>query len=416
MTLPGPQQNTPTDGAVLVLGGGTRLPDALRAHGLYVVYGGAPEEFTPAHRAACDEAWLLADASEDDWVRRATALHRQLPLRRAVTVRERFLVTASRINDACGLGGNPLDTVLALKDKSLMRRRLEDGGDSRAVRARLMRDPADLDAFVTTAGLPVVLKPRDGSASEGITIVRDADGVRAARQDIAARPGRLLAEEFLDGPEFSVETHSADGRHEVLAVTEKFTGEHSVEIGHVVPARVGADDRAALETATRAFLDTIGLTEGPAHTEIILTPRGPRVVESHNRPGGDGIVDLVRHVCGVDVRDLLAAQVAGAPAPTAGTDPAGAAATWFLTAAPGIATEVSGWETAAGMPGVTDVSPAVTAGDTVTPLRGSGDRCGSVTAVAATPDEALDRARRALAHVVVRTEAAPRNPQETHHP
>ncbi|MFI1801971.1 carboxylase, partial [Streptomyces sp. NPDC020379] len=148
-----------------------------------------------------------------------------------------------------------------------------------------------------------------------------------------------------------------------------------------------------------------------AHTEIILTAAGPRVVESHNRPGGDGIVDLVRHVHGADIRDLLAARTAGADAPAADGVPAGAAATWFLTAEPGVATEVSGWETAAGQPGVVAVSPGIRAGDTVSPLRASGDRCGSVTAVGATPDEALARARAALALVTVRT--APSYPQST---
>ncbi|MEV6671214.1 ATP-grasp domain-containing protein [Streptomyces sp. NPDC051162] len=397
--------------SVLVLGGGTRLPEALRGHGMYVVYGGTPEEFTPAHRAACDEAWLLAEGSEDDWVRRAVALHQVVPFRRVVTVRERFLTAAARIADALGLGGNPLETVLALKDKSLMRRRCEAVGDGAAVRARLLHEPDDVDAFVARAGLPVVLKPRDGSGSQGIVVVRDAAGVRSARLRVGALPGATLAEEFLDGPEFSVETFSYDGAHELLAVTEKFTGEGAVEIGHVVPARISADGRAALTEATFRFLDAMGFVEGPAHTEIILTAAGPRVVESHNRPGGDGIVDLVRHVHGADLRDLLAARTAGAPAPAPDGDPAGAAATWFLTAGPGVATEVSGWEAAAGQPGVVAVSPGIRTGDTVSPLRTSGDRCGSVTAVGATPDEALAHARDALALVTVRT--APSYQQST---
>ncbi|MFF5128915.1 ATP-grasp domain-containing protein [Streptomyces syringium] len=388
--------------SVLVLGGGTRLPKALRGHGMHVVYGGTPEEFTPAHRDACDEAWLL-DGSEDDWVSRAVALHQVVPLHRVVTVRERFLTAAARIGDALGLAGNPLDTVRALKDKSLMRLRAESLMEQGAVRARLMHTPGDVDAFVARVGLPVVLKPRDGSGSEDIAIVRDEDAVRTARQRVHALPGALLAEEFLDGPEFSVETFTAEGRHRILALTEKFTAAGAVEVGHVIPARIGADDRAALEEATRRFLDGMGFVEGPAHTELILTANGPRVVESHNRPGGDGIVDLVRHVSGVDIRDLLAAQVAGAEPPAPAADPAGAAATWFLTAAPGVATEVSGWDATAAMPGVVSVSPGTRVGDTVSPLRGSGDRCGSVTAVAATPDDALLRARAALALVTLRT-------------
>jgi biotin carboxylase len=374
---------------------------------MYVVYGGTPEEFTPSHRGTCDEAWLLAEGGEENWVRRAVALHREVPFRRVVTVRERFLTVAARIGDALGLDGNPLDTVLTLKDKSLMRQSFDCHVDADAVRAEVMHTPGELDAFVARVGLPVVLKPRDGSGSEGIRILRDAQDVNAARQRIRARPAGLLAEEFLDGPEFSVETFSHGGRHRILAVTEKFTGDNAVEVGHVVPARISPAEQSMLEDTARRFLDVIGLVEGPAHTEIILTPNGPRVVESHNRPGGDGIVDLVRHVTGLDIRDLLAAQIAGVtlPKPTEGT--AGAAATWFLTAAPGIVTEVSGWDAASRQPGVVAVSAGIRAGQTVASLRSSDDRCGSVTAVAAAPDEALARVRTALSLVTVRTGTVP---------
>jgi biotin carboxylase len=48
-------------------------------------------------------------------------------------------------------------------------------------------------------------------------------------------------------------------------------------------------------------------------------------------------------------------------------------------------------------------TPDVSPGDTVLPLRGSDDRCGSVIAVGETPDEALERARAALARVRVVT-------------
>ncbi|MFF9143597.1 ATP-grasp domain-containing protein [Streptomyces sp. NPDC014861] len=395
----------PGRAAVLVLGGGTRLPAALRGHGRHVVYFGTPEEFTPAHHEACDEAWLLSGGSEDAWVRRAVALHREVPFQQVVTVRERFLVAAARITDALGLGGNSLDTVRTLKDKALMRESLRALSGEGGVRAGLMRTGADVDAFAAESGLPLVLKPRDGSGSEGVLVARGEEDLAAARARVEREPGALLAEEFLDGPEFSVETFSRAGIHEVLAVTEKFTDSRRVEIGHVVPARVDEERRAALADAACRFLEAVGLAEGPAHTEIILTAAGPRVVESHNRPGGDGIVDLVRHVTGRDVRDLLAARIAGVDvAPASGR--AGAAATWFMTADPGVVAEVTGLETAAGHEGVVGVSCDVERGDEVRPTASSGDRCGSVTALGGTADEALARARAAAAAVVIRREEA----------
>lgn len=61
-----------------------------------------------------------------------------------------------------------------------------------------------------------------------------------------------------------------------------------LEIGHVV-SDVSSDDESAMARLESHFLETVGRTDGNSRTEVIVTPCGPRIVESHNRPGGDGI-------------------------------------------------------------------------------------------------------------------------------
>ena len=395
---------SPRKPAVLVLGGSTRLPGALRERGMHVVFFGTHAEFTPAHREICAEAWLTdTPQGEEFWLGRARLLYREVPFVRAVTGREHFLITTARINDALGLGGNPLKTVLALKDKALMREHLTAFPDAvPPVRSRVLREPAELSGLVRDWGLPLIVKPRDKASSEGVQVLRDEAAVEIARRRVQEAPEALIVEEFLQGPEFSVETFSHAGRHDVYTVTEKFTGEGCVEIGHVVPARITEADRAVLAAAAQRFLDVIGLVEGPGHTEIILTEHGPRIVESHNRTGGDGIPDLVRHVCGVDMRDLLAAQIAQRPFPEP-QPRSPSAATWFLIGEPGTVTSVKGWDVAAEQPGVVTASQTADVGDLVRPLGSSADRCGSVIALADTGDEALARAQEAIAQVSLQT-------------
>jgi biotin carboxylase len=390
---------------ILVMGGGTRLPGALHRNGVRVIFAGTPDEFTPAHQEICSEAWLMDTLEEEIWIRRATLLHREFPFQLAVSLRERFLTCAAKINDALGLGGNPLATVLALKDKASMRELLaaDVASPGTAVRAKLLTTPEDLTTFIADVGLPIILKPRDGTGSEGVSVLRDPDDLGSACHQIESGPGALLAEEFLVGPEFSVETLSHGGRHQVLAVTEKFIGEGLVEAGHLIPARLSDPVRAGLSMATREFLDTIGLIDGPAHTELILTVQGPRIVESHNRNGGDGITDLVRHAYGADPRDSFAAQLAHGVAPEV-MEASAAAAVWFLTAAPGLVTEMTGWDHAASAAGVVALAPQVAVGDTVNSLAGSDDRCGWVMAVGTSGDEALARARNASALIEIYTD------------
>ena len=143
---------------------------------------------------------------------------------------------------------------------------------------------------------------------------------------------------------------------------DKLPGGGVVELGHVVPAALTPGDRTAVTELVTAVLDAVGLVEGPAHTEVIVTADGPRVVEAHSRRGGDRINELVRLVHGVDLEEAtyrlaLGGEGPGAPAPQ------GAAAIRFLTATPGLVTAVTGAGAAGAIDHGFEVLPAVVAED-----------------------------------------------------
>jgi biotin carboxylase len=134
----------------------------------------------------------------------------------------------------------------------------------------------------------------------------------------------VLVEEYLSGPEFSVETISVRGTHHVIGVTRKLLGAPPlfVEAGHVHPEPASPDTDAI----ARLVVDTLnvsGYQTGPAHTEVKLTPDGPRIVESQARLGGDKIPQLVGLSSGFDlVRSIFSALAGEPPQPATGTDTA----------------------------------------------------------------------------------------------
>ncbi|MFJ7592116.1 ATP-grasp domain-containing protein [Streptomyces sp. NPDC097617] len=266
--------------------------------------------------------------------------------------------------------------------------------------------------FAAEAGYPVILKPVDGSGSLGVTLVPDEEGLddavaRTVGAAAAGPEGAWIAEEYLHGPEFSVETFSTDGTHHLLAVTEKFKGANFVEIGHLVPARLSVDVVRDMTAEVGACLDAVGLREGPAHTEIVLTPGGPRVVETHCRPGGDGIVELVRLAVGLDVQRITFDWLAGRPLNLEGGARPRAAATSFLTPGAGTVTSVGGLDAAESAEGVTEAYLTVAPGSVIGELRSSSDRAGAAVATGDTPDEALRPAREAVDRFRITVEPAP---------
>jgi len=69
------------------------------------------------------------------------------------------------------------------------------------------------------------------------------------------------------------------GRHVVVAVTEKLVAEgRFVELGHTLPARIDEPAREQIVGAVTAFLDAVGLADGPTHTEVRVGPGGPPCV------------------------------------------------------------------------------------------------------------------------------------------
>lgn len=142
----------------------------------------------------------------------------------------------------------------------------------------------------------------------------------------------------------------------------------------------------------------MGLTDGPSHTEIRLSRRGPMVIESHNRAGGDHIDELVRAAYGIDLAAYavgwptgLVAELPDDPRPVA------AASIRFLMRAPGIVTAVKGVEDVAARPDVLAAEVRVRPGDVVRPLRDNWDRLGFVAVRAADTDAAVELCERLAA-------------------
>ena len=406
-----------SENAVLFVGG---RPESLRFAvelGLTVVNVQIPEYSTreDADRVA---ATVLIDYT--DWpILAAVAgqLAATFGCTRVISMTEPGTVPAARLREHLGLPGNSLHVSQTLKDKVLMRRALVGSGLAE-VPADYYAGAASLTGFGDRHGYPFVVKPADATASLHVRMVRSpAEAARCSEFADAALHSaehryakvfpltKFMIEGFIDGPEYSIETLSFDGRHVVVALTEKLTGTGFVELGHATPAGLTREQaREAAETVTR-FLDVIGLRQGPAHTEAKLTPAGWVVVESHDRPGGDRIIDLVERVHGINLEQYGVGWPTGRmPAFDVAPGPRTTAATRFLTARPGQVTRIDGTDAACSAPGAVAVHVDVQVGAVVPELRGNWDRIGQVIATGDDVGQAMARAADMASLIDVHTE------------
>ncbi|WP_432945551.1 ATP-grasp domain-containing protein [Kribbella sp. CA-253562] len=403
---------------VLVIGGGLQHVRKARELGLDVVLAQFPDEYDRSHWPYVDQALLLDYADVDRLLPLVRAVHEAYRLDAAVSLFELGLLPAARVNEVLGLGGESVATVELLLDKARMRRHLADVGVS-PVASAVGRSAQDVREFVRVHGLPIIVKPIRESGSLGVFRVSDpadvdvvADRFRSLEdgnwttKDLSSADSfdEFLIEEFLDGPELSVETLSFGGRHVVVAVTDKECDAGGfVEVGHAQPSGSSAETLHEVARLVTDFLDAVGLRNGPAHTEVKLTRGGPRIVESHNRVGGDRINELTEIVYGVDLeRHALGAGVVEPL--TTPPQPRGGAAVRFLTPEPGRVVEVTGVDAVRADPACVDVQVKVAPGNVVPPLTWNEDKVGHVVARGATAAEAVAHGKRLAAAIHVRTE------------
>jgi len=406
---------------VLFIGGGLSHVRKARELGLDVVFAQFPDEYGSGHWPYVDQALLLDYVDVDRFLPLVRALHEAHPFQAAVSQFELGLMPAARVSEALGLDGESVDTVELLLDKGRMRRHLAAKGIS-PVASAVGRSAQDVREFVQEHGLPIIVKPVRESGSLGVFRIHDQAGVEAVAERFRSLDDGhwtvkhlfsadsfddFLIEEYLDGPEISVETLSFDGRHVVVAVTDKECGGPGgfVEIGQSQPSGCSPETLREVTQLVTDFLDAVGLRNAPAHTEVKLTSRGPRIVESHNRIGGDRINDLAELVYGVDMERYALGAGFGVLEPLAASpEPRGGAAIRFLTPEPGRVVEVTGVDAVRADPAFVDFQSIVGLGDVVPPLIWNEDKVAHVIARGADAAESRANCKRLAEAIHVRTE------------
>jgi biotin carboxylase len=272
------------------------------------------ENYPPAVRERIAEVVFTNYASPDTALKGLVEFARRKRVDGVITGWEFLSPLVTRLTAELGLPGHDPERADACRNKRLMA--LEFGAHSvpapRTVTASSYDAVADQ---LARSGLdfPLVVKPAENAGSVGVSVVRSPRGLATAFQHAQGWSHEfphgipldttVLLQEYLDGPEFSVETVVFRGSIHHLAITQKFTtdGACRAEIGHTVPADLDADSRRAVLDTVEKGLTALGFRNGLAHTELKLLSDGQaKIIEVGARPPGDHIMKLVRHATGVN--------------------------------------------------------------------------------------------------------------------
>ena len=311
-----------------------------------------------------------------------------------------------RINDELGLAGITKEQAIRATNKHLMREAFEKGNAPSP--KSILTDSAEdawehLQNDFSTDG---ILKPSRNSGSRGIAkVVRDmnkADFINA--YNIALNESRdksVLIEQFIEGPEFSIEIIVWNGKVNVLTVTDKKTtgAPHFVELGHNQPSCYSKEDVETLKAAAVAGVKALGVNNCACHAEAKLMNGKAYLMEIGARLGGDFISTELTHLStGID---MVAAAINVAlgiePDLSIKEEPKGACIRYFCPK-PGRLFSVSNTEVLDD-PHVYKKEIYVHEGDIIPEITSSLSRSGHVIVIEKTPQKAIELAERLIREV-----------------
>lgn len=214
-----------------------------------------------------------------------------------------------RINDELHLSGVSRKQAVVATNKHLIREAFKQGGAPSPI-SILAKSAEDAWEQFRNFDCDGILKPSRNSGSRGISkvfksVTSKDDFIR--NYEIALEESRdhsVLIEQFIEGPEFSVEVIVWNGNINVLTVTDKKTTEapHFVELGHNQPSCFPEDTVAIIKDAAVKGVKTLGVDKCACHAEVKVMNGKAYLMEVGARMGGDFISTvLTRLSTGIDM-------------------------------------------------------------------------------------------------------------------
>lgn len=306
-----------------------------------------------------------------------------------------------------GLKGISYDTAIKATDKVEMIKAFEQAGVAHPWYYSLLV-PGDVEKIKKFVTYPCISKPVDNAGSRGVVLIQNAEELMEAVQysSLNGRNGAVIVEEFLQGKEVSVEVIVVNSVPYVLQVTDKLTtgAPHFVEMGHSEPSVLAKESVGAIKELAIKAVKAVGLENGPAHVEIMMTNEGPKMIELGARMGGDCITThLVPLSTGIDMVEATI-KIALGEAPNIEPKFEMASAIRYFREQKGTIKNISGIEQAKKSQGIQEVVITKNIGESIGTIYSSMDRMGYVIAQGNEVDSAINYCKNAIEKITVEVE------------
>lgn len=309
------------------------------------------------------------------------------------------VLTMSRIAEEMHLPGINYEAAKRIKNKAAVRKCLFDAKADDTGYSFEINSLEEASMILPQVKFPVMMKPCDGSGSRGASRVDRAEDFEKACK--FAMDGsithRAVAEPFVEGKEYGVESFVDNGVIHILGVMQKdmTLPPYYAELGHAIPSGLPAAIEEKIKTCVHKALVALGVNHGSVNMDLLLSERGDvHIVDVGARMGGNLIGSHVIPIgTGIDyMGNMIRAAVGDATDFTPIHEPQ-PVATKLLALTPGIVKALPDFGQIAKQYDVT-IEHHLHMGDIINEYHTNLDGCGYVVATGMDVNAAIEKARK----------------------
>ena len=347
-----------------------------------------------------DYPMVVSTRDVDGSVRAARDLSQKMEINGVITVGTDASTTVAAVANALGLPGNRFEDAYAASNKIRMRERFKKNNVPQPNFFPVWNYDEAIDAY-RHLNTPVVVKPADNMGARGVMKVSNENDILAAfnRAKSASPSGEVIIEEFMDGPELSIDMLIYNDEIYVTGVADRIIEfpPFFIETGHIMPSALEKEKLDNAINVMKAGIKALNLKIGAAKGDIKVTKNGAMVGEIAARLSG-GFMSAYTYPLSTGVNLIKnAIEIA------LGNPPSDLKPKWnkvsiekaFLPGT-GIIESIEGVENAKKVEGIKEVFIKTKAGDILVTPTNNLEKAGNIIAVGNTRDEAIAIANKAM--------------------
>lgn len=325
------------------------------------------------------DRYLQVDCSDPgDAAEAIVALGDRFPIDGVVAADDAGVVAAAIAGERLGVAANSPEAAAASRDKK-MQRALLAAAEVPQPRFSVVPRGESAEPAAAMIGYPLVIKPLDRSAGQGVVRVDTPEGLGPALGQVRSIVGEsadLLVEELMEGDEVAMEGLVRDGELTTLALFDKpgaSTGPYFPETILVTPSTLPEAAQAECRRVAAAALSAIGIVHGPVHVEMMVGADGTggdraRVIEVAARSiGGLCSRSLNFGLLGTTLETLILRNAIGLEKPELRREPTASGVLMIPIPRAGRFVSIEGLDQVRGIEHVSAIDVTATPGSRVEP-------------------------------------------------